>query len=122
MFATGGTAYVFRIYGIHACLNVVTGEVDHPAAVLLRATEAPIEGRSASGPGRLCRAFEIDPSLDGASFLGPTLWIAKGEPLPDSAVRRTARIGVDYAGRWARRRLRWVIRGHEAASGPRYLR
>jgi DNA-3-methyladenine glycosylase len=122
MFEPGGVAYVFRIYGIHSCLNVVTGERDHPAAVLLRAAEAPDEGASATGPGRLCQAFAIDVSQDGVSLLGRTLWLEAGQPVPDRAVRRTARIGVDYAGAWARRRLRWIVAGHPAVSGPRRLR
>jgi DNA-3-methyladenine glycosylase len=112
MFEAGGIAYVYLVYGMHHCLNVVTGDAGYPAAVLLRAAEAPRPGRPASGPGRLCRAFEIDRGLDGSSFLGPDLWLEPGEPPPDRHVRRTARIRVDYAGSWARRRFRFVIANH----------
>src|SRR5262245_34770213 len=56
MFEAGGIAYVYRIYGVHHCLNVVTGERGYPAAVLIRATEPP-DGASATGPGCVCRAF-----------------------------------------------------------------
>jgi DNA-3-methyladenine glycosylase len=122
MFEAGGVAYVFRIYGVHWCLNVVTGEQDVPHAVLLRAAESPAPGLSAAGPGLLCRAFSIDRSFDGASLLGPDLWLEEGVPFPDREVRRTARIGVDYAGAWARRQLRFVVKGHPDASGPRRLR
>lgn len=122
MFEAGGVAYVYQVYGVHHCLNVVTGDADYPAAVLLRATESPEDGKSASGPGRLCRAFRIDRALDGASLLSRELWLEEGEPVEDRQVKRTARIGVDYAGAWARRRFRFVIAGHPAASGPKRQR
>lgn len=121
MFAAGGIAYVYLVYGVHHCVNVVTGARDHPAAVLLRAAESPDGLGSASGPGRLARAFGIDRSLDGASLTGPDLWLEAGDGVADSEVGVTRRIGVDYAGAWARRRMRFVIRGHPALSGPRAL-
>ena len=122
MFAAGGIAYVYLVYGMHHCLNVVTGGAGYPAAVLVRAAEPPAPARSATGPGRLCRAFEIDRALDGASLLGPELWLEPGRPVASSEVRRTPRIGVDYAGAWSGRRYRFVIAGHPAVSGPRTLR
>lgn len=115
MFYAGGVAYVYLIYGMHHCLNVVTGEKGFPAAILLRAAEAPA-GESASGPGRLCRAFRIDRAHDGAPLTGPELWLEAGDPPPRRAVRRTPRIGVDYAGAWARRPYRFLIAGHPAVS------
>ena len=120
MYEAGGVAYVFLVYGMHCCLNVVTGRKGEPQAVLLRAATSP-DGTSASGPGRLTRAFRVDRSLDGASLLGDVLWLERGERVPDGAVRRTRRIGVDYAGHWARRRLRWVVSGHRDLSGPRAI-
>ncbi len=122
MFEPGGRAYVYLIYGMHHCLNVVTGERGYPAAILLRATEAPRTGVTASGPGRLTRAFAVDRELDGSSFLGRRLWIEEGQPVARARIRRTPRIGVDYAGAWARRRYRFVIRGHDDLSGPASLR
>ena len=116
MFAAGGLAYVYLVYGMHHCLNVVTGERGYPAAILLRATEPPAEGVSASGPGRLARAFRVDRSMDGVSFLGRELWLEQGSPVPDSRVRRTARIGVGYAGWWARRHYRFVVADHEGVT------
>ena len=116
MFSAGAIAYVYLVYGMHHCLNVVTGEEGYPAAVLLRATTAPVEGCSASGPGRLCRAFDVDRSLDRASFLGPDLWLEEGEPVADREVGRTARIGVQYAGAWSRRRYRFLIKNHSSLS------
>jgi DNA-3-methyladenine glycosylase len=122
MFEAGGVAYVYLIYGVHHCLNVVTGGRDYPAAVLIRATEPPAEGRPASGPGRLCRAYEIDRRHDGCSLAGRELWLEEGRRVEDSAIKRTPRIGVQYAGVWARRRYRFVIREHADASGARRLR
>jgi DNA-3-methyladenine glycosylase len=69
MFEAGGIAYVYLVYGMHHCLNVVTGAAGTPDAVLLRAATAPARA-SASGPGRLARAFRVDRALDGASLAG----------------------------------------------------
>lgn len=121
MFRAGGIAYVYLVYGVHHCLNIVVGDPDHPSALLVRAAESPKPGLSASGPGRLTRAFAIDRALDGASFTGPELWIEEGAPVADAEVAVTRRIGVDYAGRWAARRLRLVVRGHPDLSGPASL-
>jgi DNA-3-methyladenine glycosylase len=121
MFEDGGLAYVYLVYGMHHCLNIVTGEAGHPAAVLLRAATSP-DGTSASGPGRLTRAFGVTRDLDGASFLSGPLWLEAGEPVIDSAIRRTRRIGVDYAGSWASRRYRFIIAGDPDVSGPKPLR
>ena len=115
MFEPGGLAYVYLVYGMHHCLNVVTGDAGYPAAILLRAATSP-DGPSASGPGRLTRAFRVDRKLDGSSFLTGPLWLESGEPVVDRMVRRTRRIGVDYAGSWAARRLRFIIAGHPALS------
>jgi len=121
MFEPGGVAYVYLVYGIHHCFNVVTGPGGYPAAVLVRATEPPDGELSASGPGRLTRAFAIGRSDDGCTLLGRQLWIERGSEVEDRAVRRTRRIGVDYAGVWARRRYRFVIAGHPDLSGPAAL-
>ena len=121
MFEAGGIAYVYLVYGVHHCLNIVTGAEGYPAAILLRAAESPENGLSASGPGRLTRAFQVDRSLDRASFTGRDLWLEPGQPVSDRQSGRTPRIGVGYAGPWARRRFRYVIRRHPALSGPRWL-
>jgi DNA-3-methyladenine glycosylase len=118
MFGPPGRAYVYFVYGMHHCLNVVTDPAGYPSAVLLRAIEPikRIEG-SGSGPGRLCRALGIDRSLNGASLRGDELFLEAGPP--PARVRATARIGVDYAGRWARRRLRFFDADSPHVSGPR---
>jgi DNA-3-methyladenine glycosylase len=116
MYRAGGIAYVYLIYGMHHCLNVVIGNSGYPAAVLIRGAESPAEAAEARGPGRLTRVFEVDRALDGASFAGRELWLEEGEPFPDRDIRRTPRIGVDYAGIWARRRFRFIVRGHPGVS------
>ena len=122
MFEAGGIAYVYLIYGMHHCLNLVTGEAGHPSAVLVRAAAWPDDPRAASGPGKLARHFGIDRALDGASLLGPHLWLEEGTPVHDRAVGRSRRIGVDYAGAWAARRLRFYLRKHPSVSGPPAMR
>ena len=96
LYLAGGHAYVYLIYGLHHCLNVVTGERGAGSAVLLRAGEAvtgklrmlenralgrpPRPGDLAGGPGKLCRALAVDRHLDGASLLRGALLVTRGEP------------------------------------------
>lgn len=130
MFGEAGHAYIYFVYGMHHCLNVVTGPAGYPAAVLIRAAE-PLEGERwmtsgrarpgqiASGPGRLTRAFQIDRALNRADLRNRrALWIAAGEPVPDRMVVSGPRIGVEYAGRWAEKPWRFGIRDHPALSRP----
>ncbi len=122
MFGRPGRAYVFLIYGMHSCLNVVTSPMGEAQAVLLRALE-PIENLegSATGPGRLCQALGVDRSFNGEDFRGKHIWIEKG-PKPHERIKVTARIGVDYARHWARRRLRFCLAGNGYVSGPAAMR
>ena len=109
MFGEPGHAYVYFIYGFWNCLNIVTAAAGVPHAVLLRALE-PVAGITDKtwGPGLLCRAMNIDRRLNGADLLGDVLWL---ERPPDSArrlrIKRSPRIGVDYAGDWAKRPWRF---------------
>jgi DNA-3-methyladenine glycosylase len=112
MFGPAGFAYVYFIYGVWYCMNVVTREVDVPQAVLLRGLE-PIENLSDKtwGPGLLCRAMNIDRSLNGTDLLGSTLWIERPPELKRRVrVTRAPRIGVAYAGEWAQRLWRFYDR------------
>ena len=124
MFGPPGHAYVYLIYGMWHCLNVVTGDEGVPHAVLLRALEplAGLQGR-ASGPGLLCRAMGIDRRHNGLDLCGDTLWIER--PATPRAVRigRSTRIGIDYAGEWAARPWRFFDRDSVFVSGrpPRAL-
>jgi len=119
MFGPPGHAYVYLVYGMHHCMNVVTEGEGHGAAVLLRAVE-PVEnvtGRTC-GPGLLCKALGIDLRLNARDLLGDDLFVtAPPAAVPFDVVRRP-RIGVDYAGAWARRLLRFYIRGNPFVSRP----
>jgi DNA-3-methyladenine glycosylase len=128
MFGPPGHAYVYFIYGFYNMLNLVTEAKDHPAAVLIRAVE-PTRGielmktrrqngalrNLASGPGKLCQAFAIDRSLNGADLRGDVLFVEdRGGPIPK--FQATPRIGVDYAGKWKSKPYRFIVRGNEFVS------
>jgi DNA-3-methyladenine glycosylase len=120
MFGPPGHAYVYLIYGMHTCLNVVTEAEGYPAAVLLRALEpvADLPG-SASGPGRLCRATAIDRRFNGADLTVPPLYFLKDEsPVAAERIASGPRVGIDYAGEWAARPWRFWIRDSPAVSRP----
>jgi DNA-3-methyladenine glycosylase len=112
LFGAPGIAYVYLIYGMYHCLNVVTERDGFPAAVLIRA----VEHREASsilidGPGRVCRSFQIDRTLNRWDLtLGETLWLEdRGERITDADVITAPRIGVDYAGEWAAKPWRFRL-------------
>ena len=132
MYLGGGHGYVYFIYGMHHCLNVVAGPPGSGTAVLIRAL-APEEGldrmrrnrgpepRSgprrdrdlASGPAKLTRALAIDRSLDGCDLrTGSAVFLERRlqRTIPASSVVRGPRIGVEYAGEWAERPLRFFVR------------
>jgi DNA-3-methyladenine glycosylase len=140
MFGPPGHAYVYLVYGMHHCLNVVCGPDGEAAAVLIRAVE-PVEGvermraarrptgaaagqdeRLAAGPARACQALGIDRTLGGIDLItDERLWLARdddgsGAPV---AVAAGPRIGVAYAGEEAAARpWRFGIAGHPSLSRP----
>jgi len=112
MFGPAGYAYVYLIYGVWNCLNVVTAHEGEPHAVLLRAL-APVRNLEDSswGPGLLCRAMRIDRRLNATDLCGGTLWLERASARATAPrIGRTARIGVDYAGDWALRPWRFFDR------------
>ncbi len=119
MFGPPGHAYVYLIYGMHWCMNMVTQAEGTASAVLLRALEPVknIEGRT-QGPALLTKAMGIDGRLHGHDLVGDELFVA--DPQDNAAIRivKRPRIGVDYAGHWARRLLRFYIRGNAFISRP----
>jgi DNA-3-methyladenine glycosylase len=124
MYMVGGHAYVYFVYGMHWCLNAVTGKADEPHAVLIRALE-PVEGieimqknrgvtkltNVASGPAKLCQAFGIDKDHYGADLTkrGRLFIEEAGVRVPRKKIQVTPRIGVAYAGTAARWPLRFYI-------------
>jgi DNA-3-methyladenine glycosylase len=115
MFGPPGFLYVYLIYGMHNCMNVITETDGVAGAVLLRAA-APLAGvpdlkRPLTGPGKLCAGLEITRRDNGLDLTaGGDLYLADdGAPPPRQAA--SARIGVAYAGAWAARKLRFYVRG-----------
>jgi DNA-3-methyladenine glycosylase len=122
MFGPPGHLYVYLIYGLHHCLNVVAGPGDKPEAVLIRAlaideghalarrrrgARAP-ERRLASGPGNVGQALGVDRGLNGIDLLDGPVRLEPGTG-PRPVIRKGPRVGVDYAGAWAARPLRFWI-------------
>jgi len=136
LYLAGGHAYVYLIYGIHHCLNAVTGEADVGSAVLIRAGE-PVAGEGemvrrrgwqdrrvrpgdvAGGPGKLCQALGIDREQDGVPLHRGDLRIVAGRPVATEAVATGPRVGVDYAGEAAAWPLRFAEAGNPHVSRPR---
>lgn len=128
MFGEKGVAYVYMIYGMYYCLNVVTGPPDEPEAILIRAAE-PTDGIAlmahrrntevpknlCSGPGKLCMALDIGKSLNGANLCqSPGLSIEPGLALPPFDASK--RINIDYAGADKDHYWRFTIRDNKFIS------
>jgi DNA-3-methyladenine glycosylase len=120
MFGPPGMAYVYLVYGMHHCLNAVTGPAGFPGAVLLRGGE-PVEGclREPRGPGNLCAALGVRrKSHDGLDLTGGTLFI-EDAPRPRERIESGPRVGVPYAGAWADKPWRYWLAGNPFVSGAR---
>lgn len=129
MFGRAGHVYVFFVYGMYYQFNVVTGPIDHPHAILIRAVE-PVEGievmreRRAgikdtgltSGPGKLCIAMGIDRSLNREDLLGESVWIETFRKFSEDQIAVGKRVGIDYAGEDAVRPLRFWLRSNAFVS------
>jgi DNA-3-methyladenine glycosylase len=118
MFGPGGIAYVYLIYGMYHCLNVVTERKEFPSAILIRAIE--IDGELVDGPGRICRALQIDRRLNRVDLTtGESLWFEdRGVVMKKADVGTHPRIGVDYAGTWAKKLWRFRLRHAKAPTRP----
>ncbi len=113
MFGPPGHAYVYLIYGMYFCMNAVTEREGHASAVLLRAIEPVknVEGRT-QGPGLLCLAMHIDKRLDAHDLLSDNFHVAAPSESESFTIVKRPRVGVDYARHWARRHLRFYIKGN----------
>jgi DNA-3-methyladenine glycosylase len=134
MYGPPGHAYVYFIYGMHHCVNVVTQPPGVPEAVLIRALE-PVDGielmrarrgladgaawRLCRGPGALCQALGVARAQNGGDLVAGALRILDAPAVPAAQVARTVRVGVAYAGADALRPWRFLVRGSAAVSGPR---
>lgn len=134
MFGEGGTAYIYLIYGMYHCLNVVTGPAGNPQAVLIRAVEPlttadetlmrryrgtvakrPVD--LSGGPGKLCRALQIDKTQNGLPLTQPggPLWLEGGPPIAEGLVQ-APRINIAYAEEYAAKPWRFYLQGNPYVS------
>ena len=110
MFGPPGHAYIYLVYGMYHCLNIVTEKEGYPAAVLIRG----LEFAGCDGPGKLCREFQIDKKLNNVDTCrSRELWVEsagwrKGEKSPER-IKRSKRIGIEYAGKWKDKLWRFRI-------------
>lgn len=139
MFGPPGHAYVYLVYGMHHCLNVVCGPDGEASAVLIRAVEPDVgvelmragrgdragpDVRLGAGPARLCQALAIDRRLDGIDLLtDERLRLCRSDGpravVPPGAIVSGPRVGVSYAGApWAGLPWRFGIAGHPSLSRP----
>ena len=144
MFGKGGYAYIYLIYGMYDCFNVVVNDAEHPEAVLIRALE-PTESlplmanrrgidissnkladlkKLCSGPGKLCRAMGITRELYGRDLCQietDGIFITNGIEVPEEEITATERINVDYAGEDANLLYRFVVRESKFLSTRKFL-
>lgn len=138
MFGQPGTAYIYQIYGMYFCLNIVTEPKDFPAAILIRALE-PIEGIKymqknrklkasafilrpsalTNGPSKLCQALKIDKKLNGEDLISSNqLYLAQNpkEIIIPSQIQSAKRIGIDYAGSYKHKPWRFYLKDNTFVS------
>lgn len=120
MYDSGGHLYVFQVYGIHFCANVVTREEGVAQAVLIRAASHPrLPPNELSGPGKFCKIFGIRKELSGADLANSSEFEIRPDPVSAGQIQTSPRIGVDYAGAARHWRLRYSLKGDPAVTRPR---
>ena len=129
LFGEAGHAYVYLIYGMYCCLNVVTGLPGEPQCVLIRALR-PCAGLEAMalrrggrpekelcrGPGKLCMALDIGRELNTRDMTAGDFVILPGETVPEDRIERSRRIGIDYAGEAKDYLWRFTVKGNPCVS------
>lgn len=117
MYGSGGLLYVFPVYGMHYCANVVTRRQGTPQAVLIRAGDHPeAPAGLLRGPGKFCRALGIVKADSGKDLVGSSEFEIRLDPVPSRAIEKSERIGVDYAGEARKWPLRFSIIENRAVS------
>jgi DNA-3-methyladenine glycosylase len=114
-------AYVYFVYGMHFCFNVVCEAEDYPGAVLVRAIESldNLPPQRTNGPALVCRALAIDRTCNNLDLVTSNLYLLDAASIPDQRVRVGPRIGVDYAGDWASHPYRFWLADSPSVSRPR---
>lgn len=129
MYAEGGRVYIFFIYGMYFQFNIVTGPLDRPHAILIRAVE-PIEGveimrerrgqmkdsNLTSGPGKLCIAMGIDRTANGTDLHGEKIWLEDHKKITPKHIAVGKRVGVDYAEEDADKPWRFWVKDNSFVS------
>ena len=117
MYEPGGLLYVYLVYGLHWMLNIVTGPINEPQAVLIRGMRIFTPGVGAAftpgveidGPGKVTQYLGVDKSFYGEDLTqSHRIWVASNAISYKGTLSQTYRIGVNYAGEWARKPWRWV--------------
>ena len=108
MYLSGGLGYVYLIYGMYWMLNIVTGKVNDPQAVLIRSLT--LENSFINGPGRVGKILQLDKSFYGEELdQSSRLWIEKQKSIDPSKIFKSERIGIDYALEWAKKKWRFSL-------------
>lgn len=117
MFGPPGHAYIYLVYGIYYCFNVVTEPEGRGTAVLFRALEPVlnVEGKT-QGPGLLCKAMALDKQFNGHDLVSDDLYITDALYEKPKQIIAAPRIGVDYAKDWAHKLLRFYINDNSFVS------
>lgn len=138
MFNQAGLAYIYLIYGMYYCFNIVTEKKDFPSAILIRSVE-PIQGikkmyqnRSISlsqypklntkltnGPGKFCQAFKIDKKLNGKNLItSQKIYLAQNnkEKIKPQQIKKAKRIGIDYAKEYKNKLWRFYLKDNDHLS------
>ncbi len=109
MFGQPGYAYIYLIYGMYYCFNIVTGKQGYPAAVLVRSVI--LDNKLINGPGKVCQELKIDKKLNREDLLTSTkIWLEKGDKVPLKNIKTAPRIGIGYAGKWKHKPWRFFIK------------
>jgi DNA-3-methyladenine glycosylase len=134
MFNQAGLAYIYLIYGMYYCFNLVTEKKDFPAAILIRSVE-PIQGlktiyknrkkfftqnsklnpQLSNGPGKFCQAFMIDKNLNGENLISSQkIYLAQNsqETIKSAQIKKAKRIGIDYAGSYKNKLWRYYLKNN----------
>ncbi len=128
MYGDGGFAYIYLIYGMYCCLNIVTEKVGIPGSVFIRAVK-PVEGielmfknreleskfvgsniyKLTNGPCKLCQAFGITKQMNGINICGDKLYILDAPKVNNKFIKTTPRVGIDCAGESKHYPWRFVV-------------
>ena len=131
-YGVGGFAYIYLIYGMYYCMNIVSNREEIPEVVLLRALE-PLEGLEqmqqrrnvrrqqdlCNGPGKLCSAMDIQKAHYGIDLCGHEIYLEEGEPVTEGEIGVSKRINIDYAGEAKDYEWRFFLKDNPYVSGYR---